>query len=479
MLIRATLRLCLPLAASLVVSMVATSECLAKKKGGNPGGGDPPAPTAPVSYLVTSVGLPGGNFQYSNHDDASAVVGWTNDTPVGRRATAYLPSISSSNSFFLTSPEEKASLSPAEAAFALEVGGIDDGWHTRSAIGVNSNGMIVGNLEPFSSENTITKPFLLATSGGSPYQLSVLGPFDTNADKESALRINNSLDILISSEKTVSGIVEKSLLIGNWNSPATIQKVQFPSGWEVQDFDALQLSDSIGSDPAIIAGRIVNSVSGEQKLFRMNFDHTNFEFAEPYINSFGSEYQIGDVGPIDMNDKGDITAIGILRTQTRGKKSNARRFAASWAAGTSEYLPVGADDANASDWLTAFINNDGDALLNYDTLLNGDWSEGNGLLNIADLIDVASLDGAHFESAMELTDRRDNGWPTIIAQGSRTIDGVSKSMLLILDPVLKASTLASTTAVPEPATWLLLSIAAQVCVLGRWRRRAKHVSNTH
>ena len=98
-------------------------------------------------------------------------------------------------------------------------------------------------------------------------------------------------------------------------------------------------------------------------------------------------------------------------------------------------------------------------------LWQANWSSSNGPLIIADLIDPD--DRNLFDFALEMTDHRDNNWPTIIARGSETIGGVDQSMLLILDPVLTAASVA-TTAVPEPTTLALTAIG----LLGiSWRRR--------
>jgi hypothetical protein len=158
--------------ALILLLVAAPNYCYAKKggNGGGPGGGDPPV-VLPVSYAVTPIAMPGNRFIYSDHneDEDTAVVGWIYDTPVGRRATAYLPSISENQVVYL------------DELVDMEV--ILPGWHTRSAIGINIHGTIVGNLEPFGAEDTATKPFLLETSGAAPPQLSVLGPFDPSAEK--------------------------------------------------------------------------------------------------------------------------------------------------------------------------------------------------------------------------------------------------------------------------------------------------------
>ena len=249
---------------SLVVNLYAVDACLAAK-GGNGGGkpgGDPPV-TARVSYGVTPVAIPGSSYVYYGHNEDAAVVGSVFATPAGgRRGMAYLPSRSPTEAFYLDDP-------------ALEVEGIPAGWHTRSAVGINSQGTIVGNLEPTGAENTITHPFLLAGLGSGAPVLQKLGPFDTDAEDEAGVKINDSGDILILSEKITSGGRVSTLYLGNQAQiPTTpFTKIDF-ADYGIPNAivwgDSLKLSNQLVSSPAVLTGTV--SDGSESRTFRMNFD---------------------------------------------------------------------------------------------------------------------------------------------------------------------------------------------------------------
>jgi hypothetical protein len=429
--------------------------------GGGGGGGDPPV-TAPVSYTVTPVANPGTTFYYNDHNNGATVVGWD---PVATQAVAYLPSISSSTAFYLDDP-------------ALGVVGIPEGWHTRSALGVNNQGSIVGNLMLDGSENITRKPYLLDTSPGTSPQLTVLGPFDTASETEVALQINDSGDIVAMSQKTVNGNIENSIYVGNPGLGVSFTQIHLPSGWNVFDYDVM-LSNRIGSSPAILASTTYDE-NGERHVFRIDLDGNNFEASPVYTNSEdGSQNYWYGFSTLDLNDSGDVAGGAYVKPAKKGKTKN-NYYGAVWEIGSNEYLPAASDNALQSEWDRANNNNSGDFLLvetgpealNY--LWHDDWSATNGAIGIADLIDPDDANRHLFNRALEMTDHGSTDWPTIIANSSVEVDGQYQNSLLILEPVLNASSSAmvSTSAVPEPSG-IVLAMLAGVGVLLRNRRVRK------
>ena len=130
------------LALTLAFSVLAVAPCQAAKGGkggGKPGGEDPPPPpAAPVSYSVTPVQMPGTGYYFNDNNENAAVVGWTSGGLLGKRAMAYLPSISSAQAFYLDDP-------------SLGVTGIPDLWHTGSAIGIIENCAAIEPTPPLAS----------------------------------------------------------------------------------------------------------------------------------------------------------------------------------------------------------------------------------------------------------------------------------------------------------------------------------------
>jgi hypothetical protein len=446
---------------SLTLLLIAVSDVCYAAKGGNGGGnggGDPPA-VVPISYAVTPVTLPGNSYIHFGHNEDAAMVGTIIDSPVGgRRALAYLPSISTTQAFYLDDP-------------ALGVVGIPEGWHTRTAAGINSQGTIVGNLEPTGEEDTAMLPFLLSGTNSNAPVLQVLGPYDMAATKEVAIDINDSGDMVIWSEKVLSGTRTNSIYLGNQGQTTPFTQIDFASHGITNATvynSTLQLTNRVDSAPAILTGDVYNG--SESLTFRVNFDGSGFEFAPNYVAEDGSHRYWS--GGTDINDAGDIAGAAFAMPAKKGKIKN-NHHAAIWPHDSDEIVPVGSDDSLQSEWDWAKINNDNDFLLNgpgsgyADTL----WHD-NGALKISDLIDPDDPNRYKFDFARELTDQRSDGWPTIIAHGSETVDGVEQKLLLVLDPVLNAAS-AATAAVPEPATAMLL-FAALVSFTQVRRVRSMH-----
>jgi hypothetical protein len=462
---------------SLLASFPTTGVCLAAKGGdgsghGKPGGDDPPI-NAPVSYAVTPITLPGNSYRYYDHNNDAAIVGTIHDSPAGgQRAMVYLPSISTTQAFYLDDS-------------ALNVAGIPGNWHTRSAFGVNTDGNIVGSLER--DGDTETNAFFLSGLGSATPALQQLDLVDLSADKEVAVKINDDGDIVVWSQKhdAVSGVTVDSLYVGNLGPTGgtlvDVVEIDFAAQGIANatiDHTSIKLSNRIGSD-AIVTGSVHDG--SESRIFRAHLDGGGVELAPNYTAADGSQQSWFDIEfdtllQVDVNNDGDIAGAAQAVSASKGKpKSNI--YGAVWPWESDEITPAASDDPFDSEWAWAAFNNDRDFLLygpsagNFDTLWHNNWSVANGAASIAGLIDADDPNRALFDNALELTDHTGDGWPVIIAHGSETIGRVDQNRLLLLHPALNPVATASSAAVPEPDTALLGLLVLVPLAIARWNCR--------
>jgi hypothetical protein len=458
------------IAGALVLLLVAMPSYSSAKPGGNgggkPGGGDPPA-LPNVRYNVFPVTTPNGGYVYFDHNNDAAVVGWNtiDDSGLGRRSFAYLPGISTTQAYYLDDP-------------ILGVSNIRDGWHTRTAIGINKHNTIVGNLEPDGvTDNSSEIPFVINDIYSTSPRLDVLGPFDSNADRESVNAINDNGDLAVLSERGAAGASPDRVFVGNlYNDPSATSflEIDFAAQGlldpDVADgsFSKLQLSEPIGNQPAYLAGVVRE---GEQQwVFRTSLDGSSFEkllVGDTFFTDSQGDYSISLLSPAaDITAEGDVMlTVAVKSPKGKGKYSY---YSAIWQADDSSIVPVpGVDDLET--W-HSYVNDDADYLLNPtggnpDALWHADWSIENGPIAITELIDPNDPYVAMYSGARELTNRDATGWPTLVTN--------SGGSLLVLRPQVIASASAVAAAVPEPTSALLLVIALTPLALSRPRRSAQ------
>lgn len=446
-------------ALAIVASLAFTDSCFAKKGGGGkPGGGNLPQ-LPDVRYDVIPVSTPGNGYVYLDHNNDAAVVGWNNidDSGLGRRSFVYLPGISSSQAFYLDDSQ-------------LGVSGIPADWHTRTAIGINNHNTIVGNLEPdVSTNNPSELPFVINDIYSSSPQLDVLGPFDQFADRESVNAINDNGDIVVLSERGNTGENPDRVFVGNYyNDPLLSSPIEIDFAAQgilnpnVNDgsFSRLRLSEPSGTEPAYLAGVVQDGEQGW--VFRTSVDGASFEklqIGETFFSDNQGDYSISLLSPAaDITADGDVMLTVAVKSH-KGK-SKYSYYSAIWQADDSSIVPVPGVET-LETWY-AYANDSDDFLLdptsgNADALWHGDWSIDNGPITIADLIDPNDPSRGLYSGARELTDRDATGWPTLITN--------SGGSFVVLRPQLITS--AAATAVPEPQSVTLLTLAALSSLLAR------------
>ena len=429
------------LTVAMATCLLSVETCLAKKGGnggGNPGGGGDP-PSYPVQYSITKVNTPFGSI-YGDHNNDAAVVGWGFlDETDGRRAMAYLPQVSPTDAFLIED--------------LVPITDIPFGWHSRSTAGINNHGAIVGNLERFGGGDA-RLPFLIRDAYAAQPQLESLGPFDSSAN-ETALRVNDSGDVVIWSDSPVSNLV--SLFVGNYSAPASSYvRIDFESAGltnpTVTRDGPLRLSDSQGGAAATLVGEVLD---GDSKyLFRVSTDGSGLELlplgVPLFTDGFGEHSADGAVWS-DVNLNGDMVITARVDPLEKGKVKSTR-YAALWFDDTVEVVPAIGDNPYQVEGRLGATNSDSDFVIGngyFTTLWHGDWSATNGSVAIAVLIDPTDTNKSLFVSAREMTDRNGTGWPTLFNTGDH---------LLILEPVLTSTAVASA-AVPEPSAVLLTMMA--------------------
>lgn len=463
---------------ALVVTLVLPAPCLAAKGGGKPGGGDPP-PLPSIQYSVLPVTMPGASFQYTEHNDDLAVIGWNTieDPALGRRSFAYLPGISTTEAFYLDE---------------LSISGIPAGWHTRSAIGINNHNTIVGNLEPDGdTTNSIKRPFIVPDIYAPNPELHVLGPFDPLADRESVFAINDSGDLVILSERGEPGIYANRVFVAQGpfdpGTAPSIMEIDFAAaGISIPDvyddaFGKLRISDAVGNNPVVISGGL--SDGDQEWIFRASADRSSFEKLGRGTALFteGTETHSISSGPNDMTNNGDLLLTVRVESSEppeprKKNKTQLQLYAAIWRAEDSTVVPVpGSQEVGAA---LAWANEDGDFLLhNVDIgktfLWHGDWSIDNGPVAIVDLLDPNDSDASLFWGGLDLTDRDPTtGWPNLLGRPSN-----SGSQLLVLNPHATAGALTTAVSVPEPTTGFLAMAALSLIIISRRKTRGCSLSS--
>ncbi|TWU26121.1 hypothetical protein [Bythopirellula polymerisocia] len=445
--------ICLTL--SLVLGLTAANVCFAGKggNGGKPGGGNPP-PLPNIRYTITPVITPNGGYIYMDHNNDAAVVGWNtiDDSGLGRRSFAYLPGISTTQAYYLDDP-------------ILGVSSIPNGWHTRSAIGINNVGTIVGNLEPDgATENITERPFVIRNIYDPTPTLEVLGPFDPLADRESVNVVNDQGDFAVLSERGPNGGYPDKVYVGNLSAPGAAVEIDFAvlgiGHLDINDgsFDNLKITNQDANGVATLVG--VAQDGGQEWIFRTKLDGSSYEALQlgvPLFSDSAGTHSVSSIAPaIDINDDGDVQlSISVQSAKGKGKSNT---YAAIWRQDDSAIVKV--PGANVTDSLYAMTNSDGDFLLpdySTDSLWNADWSASNGPIAIADLIDPSDPNRSLFNGARELTDRDATGWPTLVTN--------SGSTFLVLRPEVAASI--NVVAVPEPTCLVLLGFSGLVIVSRR------------